>query len=169
VLTEIQNEHLFLPRPNRNGHFPNLVFMRIFLLCSAFLLTAQLVCGQTPDSIQLSTPGSFENPIVLTDCDSVQYFVGQVISIAGPVIKAKKTQGKDGAMGYLDLFKAYPDNPFSVVIYREALAFFDPLEQFEKKNVLIKGKVTTYKDKRTGTDRYSIVLRKPAQIEIRNP
>ncbi len=153
-----------MSRPNRNGHLPNLAFMRIFLLCSAFLLAAYAVCGQNPDSL-----GTFENPIVVIDCDSVKYFVGKVIAIVGPVIKVKKTQGKDGAMSYLDIFKAYPSNPFSVVIYREALAFFDPVEQFENKKVRIKGKVTTYQDKRTGTDRYSITLRKPAQIEIIEP
>ena len=83
--------------------------------------------------------------------------------------QVKKSQGKDGTMGFLNLFKAYPENPFSVVIYRQYLAFFEPLEQFENKKVRITGKVTTYKDKKTGTDRYSITLRKPAQIEIIEP
>ena len=138
--------------------------MRIFLLCSAFLLAAYAVCGQNPDSL-----GTFENPIVVIDCDSVKYFVGKVIAIVGPVAQVKKSQGQDGKMGFLNLFKAYPENPFSVVIYRQYLAFFEPLEQYDGKKVRIKGKVTTYQEKRTGTDRYSITLRKPAQIEIIEP
>jgi len=74
ALTEIQNGHTLAARPNRNDHFPNLVFIHIFLLCSAFLLTARVVCGQNPDSL-----GAFENPIVVTDCDSAKYFAGEVI------------------------------------------------------------------------------------------
>lgn len=103
---------------------------------------------------------------MVTNGDSVKYLVGNIISIKGPVINIKKSQGKDGAMGFLDIFKAFPDNPFSVVIYRESLAFFEPLTQYEKKSVRITGKVNAYKDKKTGNNRYSIVLRKPAQIEI---
>ena len=140
--------------------------MRILTLCSVVLLTAHVAFGQIPDSAQLSLSGTFEKPIVVTDGDSVKYFVGKIISIKGPVVQVKKSQGKDGAMCYLDLFKAYPRNSFSVVIYREAMAFFDPLEQYENKLVRIKGKVYSYNDKSTGNDRYSIKLRKPEQIEI---
>lgn len=142
--------------------------MRILMLCSVFLLTVHVISGQIPDSTQSSVSGTFEKPIVLTDGDSVKYFVGKIISIKGPVVNVKKSQGKEGAMGFLDIFKAYPNNSFSVIIHREALAFFDPLEQYEKKTVRIKGKVYSYKDKSTGNDRYSIVLRKPEQIEILN-
>jgi hypothetical protein len=140
--------------------------MRILTLCSVLLLATRAVFSQIPDSTQLSVVGTFEKSIVVTDGDSVKYFVGKIISIKGPVMQVKKSQGKDGAMAYLDIFKAYPNNSFSVVIYREALAFFDPLEQYEKKSVRIKGKVYSYKDKSTGSDRYSIALRKPEQIEI---
>lgn len=140
--------------------------MRILILCFVLLLTTRFVSGQIPDSIQTAALGTFERPVFISDGDSVKYFVGKTISIKGPVVHVKKSQGKDGAMGFMDLFKAYPQNAFSVVIYREALAFFDPLEQYEKKWVRIKGKVYSYKDKSTGNERYSIVLRKPEQIEL---
>lgn len=141
--------------------------MRILTFCSAFLLTTYVVGGQNPDSTQqLAAIGTFENPIAVSEGDSVKFFVGQVVSIKGLVVNAAKTHGKDGTIGFLNLFKPYPENPFSVVIYRQYLAFFDPLEQFEKKKVRIKGKVNAYKDKNTGNDRYSIQLRKPEQIEI---
>ena len=59
-----------------------------------------------------------------------------------------------------------PDNPFSITIYRQSLPFFDPIEQYKDKKVRVTGEVNKFKDKRTGKDRFSIVLKKPEQIEI---
>jgi hypothetical protein len=135
-------------------------FMRLSISFLAFLLAASTAFGQAPDSL-----GTFQNPLIVTNPDSISHFVGRVISLQGPVVSVKKTQGKDGAMAFLDIFKAYPHNPISVTIYREALAFFEPVEQYSQKNIRVKGKVNSYKDK-AGNNRYSITLRKPEQIEI---
>ena len=134
--------------------------MRVLIFCSAFLLLPWIALGQSPDSTQ-----ALLNPIVF-DGDSVQYFVGKKIAVIGKVINVSKVQGKDGTMGFVNMFKAYPNNPFSVTIFRQSLAFFEPIEQYEGKKVRVTGEVNVFKDKNTGKERYSIILRKPDQIEI---
>ena len=136
------------------------------LLPALFAWQASLLSAQPADTTQLALIGHPEAPVTVTDGDSVKYYAGQVIAITGLVTGIYKKEGKDGTTGYLDMFRNYPNNPFSVIIYREYLAFFDPLEQFKAKKVRITGKVTAYKDKKTNADRYSIALRKPNQIEI---
>ena len=133
--------------------------MRVLIFCSAFLLLPRIALCQTPDSTQALSP-------VVFDGDSVQYFVGKKIAVIGQVINVSKVQGKEGAMGFVNMFKAYPNNPFSVTIFRQSLAFFEPIEQYEGKKVRVAGEVNVFKDKNTGKERYSIILRKPDQIEI---
>jgi len=139
------------------------------VLCSlffaAYLLPAQMLFGQNPDSTQQSLIGTFENPISLTEGDSVKNYVGQVISIVGPVVGMKKWEGKDGVVTYLDMFQRFPNNPFSIVIYRQYLAFFEPVEQYLDQKIHLTGRVRTFKDKKTGKDRFSIELKKPEQIK----
>ncbi len=140
-----------------------------FLFLTAYLLSAQTLFGQNPDSTQQSLIGTFEKPILVTEGDSVKNYVGQVISIVGPVVGMKKWEGKDGATAFLDMFKGFPNNPFSIAIARDQLAFFDPIEQFKGKQVRVTGKVNKFTDKKTGRERYSIFLKKPGQIEILKP
>ncbi len=132
------------------------------LLVAAFMFSAQLLFGQTPDSLA----GTFENPIVVAHGDSVKNYMGKVISISGPIVGTKTWQGKEGATAFLDMFKGFPDNPFSIAIARDQLAFFAPVEQFNGEKVRVTGKVNKFTDKKTGRERYSIYLKKPEQIEI---
>lgn len=127
---------------------------------------AALLSAQTADTTQLALIGTTESPVVIADGDSVKYYAGQVISISGVIAGANKWEGKDGTICFLNMFRDYPNNPFSITIYRQNLAFFEPIEQFKGKKVRVTGKVNAYKDKKTNADRYSIVLKKPEQIEI---
>ncbi len=136
------------------------------LLPALFVGQAALLSAQPADTTQMASIGFPETPVTVTDGDSVKYYVGQVIAVTGIVAGINKKEGKDGTIGYLDMFRNYPNNPFSVIIYREYLAFFDPIEQFKAKKVRVTGKVTSYRDKKNNVDRYSIALRKPEQIEI---
>ncbi|MCW5923380.1 MAG: hypothetical protein KIS77_13630 [Saprospiraceae bacterium] len=134
-----------------------------YLLLSAFLFSSHLAIGQTqaqPDD------GIITDAIPLTDGDSVKYFATQVVSITGPVVGTGKTEGKDGVISFINMFRAWPETPFSITIYRQHLPFFAPIEQFEGKKVRVTGKVRQYGDKETGALRYSISLRQPSQIEI---
>ena len=143
------------------------VFCSLFL--AAYLLSAQMLFGQNPDSTQQSLIGTFEKPILVTEGDSVKNYVGQVISIVGPVVSMKKWEGADGVVTYLDMFQRFPNNPFSIIIYRQHLPFFEPIEQYEGSKVRLTGRVRAFKDKKTGKDRFSIELKKPEQIEILKP
>jgi len=112
-------------------------------------------------------PGkSFKNPIVVSDPDSIQYFEKQYISITGPIVSTKSFMRKDGVIGYLNMFKAYPDNAFDITIFRKSMAFFMPLDQYQDKRVKITGKVSSFLQKKTGTRRYSIRLSNLKQIEV---
>lgn len=130
-------------------------------------LPAHFLFAQTPDASSPAQTGTFENPVIVTDGDSVKNYVGQVITITGLIVNTGKWQGKDGTIGFLNMFEDYPNNPFSITIYRQYLAFFDPIEQFKDKQVRLTGQVNKYQDKKTGKDKFSIHLKKPEQIEIK--
>jgi hypothetical protein len=161
----ILNETSFLPHQTcvLSSFNPNFMQTALrSLLVAAIIFSAQMLFGQTPDSLV----GTFENPIVVAHGDSVKNHVGKVISISGPIVGTKIWQGQDGATAFLDMFKGFPDNPFSITIRRDQLAFFDPVEQFKGEKVRVTGKVSQFSDKKTGRERYSIVLKKPEQIEV---
>ena len=112
-------------------------------------------------------PGnSFKNPIIISHPDSVQYYEDQYISITGPVVFTKKLMRPEGVIGYLNMFKPYPDNAFDITIFRKSMAFFAPLEQYEGKKIKITGKVTSFIQKNSGNKRYSIRLTNLKQLEV---
>jgi hypothetical protein len=134
--------------------------MQTFFL-SLLLSLSAVLSAQTPGS-------SFKNPIVVNNPDSIQFFDHQYITITGPIVSTKEFMQADGVIGYLNMFKPYPDNAFDLTIFRKSMAFFTPLEQFQGKTVRITGKVNSFIQKKTGTRRYSIRLTKPRQIEVRS-
>ena len=128
-----------------------------------FLLIALFFAGSAAAQI----PGkSFKNPIVVNNPDSVQYFEKQYITITGPIVSATSFMSKDGVIGYLNMFKAYPDNAFDITIFRKSMAFFAPLEQYEHKRIKITGKVGSFLQKKTGVRRYNIRLTNLKQLEV---
>jgi hypothetical protein len=136
-----------------------------FMLLAAWAIQVSALYGQTTGTKQGST-GAGESPVFLTEGDSVKNYAGRVISITGPIASIGKFDGKDGVITFLNMFRAYPDNAFSTTIYRQHLPFFEPVEQFKGREVRLTGVVNKYQDKKTGEDRFSIVLKKPEQIEI---
>ncbi len=114
-------------------------------------------------------PGqSFKNSVIVSNPDSVQYFEKQYISITGPIISTSELIRPEGVIGYLNMFKAYPDNAFDITIFRKSMAFFMPLDQYQGKRIKITGKVSSFLQKKTGTRRYSIRLSNLKQIEVLN-
>lgn len=133
----------------------------VVLSIPAFSLFAQI--SDTASQVLI---GTFKNPIIVTAGDSIKNYAGQVVSITGPIVSTNKWQGNDGVVGYLDMFRKWPDNPLAITIYRDQLAFFEPIEQYTGKTLRLTGKVNRFKDKKTGKDRFSIVLKKPGQLEV---
>ena len=129
----------------------------LFLLFS--LLFASNVFAQIPGK-------SFKNPIVVSNPDSVQYFEKQYISITGLIVSTKELMREDGVIGYLNMFKTYPDNAFDITIFRKSMAFFAPLDQYQNKRVKITGKVSSFLQKKTGVRRYSIRLSNLKQMKV---
>ena len=142
--------------------------MRIYvkhLLLAAWVMQVFVLYGQTT-ATNPGPSGTFENPVLLTEGDSVKNYAGRVVSITGPIASIGKFDGKDGAITFLNMFRAYPNNAFSITIYRQQLPFFEPVEQFKNQTVRLTGLVNKYPDKKNGADRFSIILKKPEQIEI---
>jgi len=135
----------------------------IFLLL-LLVLMVNSITGQTNISVQLPVPDSVFAAI--SNGDSVKFFVGKIIFITGTVVRVTKKNIESGSVYYLEFFKPWPNNPFSVTIFRDQIAFFEPVEQYENKSVRLTGKVRSFTDKRSGLERYSISLRKPNQIVI---
>lgn len=131
------------------------------LIVFYILLSAGNALAQTPGK-------SFKNPIVVSHPDSVQYFEKQYISIIGPIVDTKELMREEGVIGYLNMFKAYPDNAFDITIFRKSMAFFAPLEQYQGKRIKITGKVSSFLQKKTGVRRYSIRLSNLKQLEVIN-
>jgi hypothetical protein len=129
------------------------------------ILVVLLSAGSAP----AQTPGqTFKNPIVVGDPDSVQYFEKRYICITGPIVSTKEVMREEGVIGYLNMFKAYPDNAFDITIFRKSMAFFAPLEQYQGKRIKITGKVSSFLQKKTGVRRYSIRLSNLKQLEVMN-
>ncbi len=133
--------------------------MRTFFPLFLLLFLSARLSAQAPGS-------SFKNPIVVSNPDSVQFFEHQYITITGPVVSTKEFMQDDGVIGYLNLFKAYPENAFDITIFRKSMGFYTPLEQFQGKRVPITGKGGSFVQKKTGKRRYSIRLTNPRQVEV---
>lgn len=133
-----------------------------FLLFAAFLLPAQMLFGQSPDS----THNLLNNPIIVTDGDSVKNYIDKVISIEGKIANATEKAEKGGIAIYLDMFEAWPKNPFSIKIYPENVPNFEDYKKYDGKKVRIIGRVSSFKDKKFDVVRFLIPLRKPNQIII---
>lgn len=148
--------------------FHPFLFMQVFsrsLLLPAFLLCAHCVFGQNPDT----TANPIVSSIVLTDGDSVKYFVGKVISVKGKVVRVSEKEGEKGQNAYLEMFRFYPENPFNVPVFPKYRMDFEPPSQFEGKTVLLNGEVNAF----SFTDvegrlkaGVSIILRYREQIKI---
>ncbi len=131
--------------------------------CFTFVFTLVFGCLFAQNAGQ-----SFKYPIVVNNPDSVQYFEGQYISITGPVVDTKEFMRPEGVIGYLNMFREYPDNLFDITISRKSMGFFIPLDQYKNKQVKLTGKVTSFVQKKTGQKRYVVRLSKLKQIEVLN-
>ena len=134
------------------------------LLPFLFVFMVHTVTGQTNIPVQVHASDSVFASI--THGDSVQFFVGKTISVTGIVVSVKQNNIENGIAYYLDFFKCWPDNPFSVAIFKKNVDLFAPVEQYSGKTVRLTGKVRRFLDKKTRLERFSITLRTPDQVEI---
>lgn len=63
-------------------------------------------------------------------------------------------------VAYLNFEDKFPKNPFSCVIFESRFSEFGDLSRFKNKNVIVTGKVTTYKNKP------QVILNSKDQIKI---
>lgn len=96
----------------------------------------------------------------VTPTDAANY-EGKTVTVCAKVMGTHITKGEKKVI-YLNLEKAYPNNPFTVVIFESGADNFDynPLEFLKNKNICVFGKISFYKDKP------QIIVSKQSQITI---
>lgn len=86
--------------------------------------------------------------------------VGETATVCGMVASAKFVTTSKGQPTFLNLDKAYPDQPFTVVIWGDDRGRFTtpPEAAFDGKKICVSGAIETFKG------RSQIVVRDPKQI-----
>ncbi|TAM95850.1 MAG: DNA-binding protein [Chitinophagaceae bacterium] len=80
--------------------------------------------------------------------DSAANYVGKEITVTGTVSGEYFDHHAKGEPTFLDIDGSYPDQAFTIVIWKEDRDKFKYLlESIEGKNIAIKGKVTLYRGK----------------------
>jgi hypothetical protein len=139
----------------RKNHEKN----RDFLLCLALslaLAAPTIAYGQVR-----KRPGrTIYVPITAT---AAKDHIGEEATVCGEVASARYAASSRGRPTFLSLDKAYPNEPFTVVIWGENRAKFGKPEQaYKDKEICITGKIETYKGKP------QIVAGDPVQIQSKD-
>ena len=96
--------------------------------------------------------------------DKASSYVGQRVTVFGPVVDTRYASGSRGQPTFLDIGRAYPDpSRFTVIIWGDNRANFSqpPEIYYEGKSIYVAGLVTEY---RGGAE---IEVKSPAQIQER--
>lgn len=97
----------------------------------------------------------------ITPEEAIQH-IGQQVTVCGKVFGGKYLDKSNGTPTLLNIGAAYPNSPFTVVIFGDNRAQFPykPEDYLDGKNICVTGKVKEYKGKA------EIVVEKPEQISI---
>lgn len=89
-----------------------------------------------------------------------KYHVGQPATVCGRVASGRHTRAR-GNPTFLDLDKAYPNQPFTVLIWgKDRAKFRSPEETYRNKNICVTGRI--------GSDRGEpeMIISDPAQVSV---
>jgi len=119
----------------------------------------ELLFGDTAQAqpmVQAAAP-----TVNITPEEATQH-IGQQVTVCGKVFGGKFLDKSNGTPTLLNIGAAYPDSPFTVVIFGSDRAQFSykPEEYLDGKTICVKGKVKEYKGKA------EIVVSNPDQIRI---
>jgi hypothetical protein len=121
--------------------------MRRPLLLSLFLVI--VLAGQTALAANTLT------------ADEAKNHIGENATVCGLVAGVHYAATTRGQPTFINFDKGYPDQPFTVVIWGEDLAKFNPGPiSWDKKRVCATGKITSYQDKP------EIVAKSPGQVTV---
>jgi hypothetical protein len=117
--------------------------------------------GLLPNGNERFDPGDYVDVVWVTT-DEVSDLVGERGVVCGRVVNVTFARETGGQPTYLNLDRAFPDQPFDAVIWGRDLDAFpvDPRTAYAQREVCVAGRVTEHR----GVPR--IELRSPAQIEI---
>lgn len=98
---------------------------------------------------------SSENEIISSE---VKNHVGDSLTIKGFVADVYLSE----KVAYINFDKKFPKNTFSCAVFENRFSEFGDLSVFKNKNVIVSGKITTYKNKP------QVILHSKDQIKILN-
>ena len=96
------------------------------------------------------------NPVAIVSPLEAGDYMGKDITVKGFVADIYKSE----KVAYLNFVQKYPENPFTAVIFASRFSSFSNIEKYERKNVEVTGKVSTFKNKP------QIILDSESQIKI---
>jgi len=94
--------------------------------------------------------------------------IGQDVIVKGNVVTVFYAKNSNGKPTFLNLDKAFPDNPIVVIIFEKELKKLNiNAQQYNNKKIIVKGKMGLYKDEeKPYEDKPSIIIKSLDQIKI---
>lgn len=136
--------------------YPLLSLLLVFGLHNALLAQSD---EPAPSLIGSDTT---DRPLILREAKDVLEHLGELITIEGCIVGAKRHERGKGKPVFLDMFAAFPNNVFSVAIWEENQHEFLSAGEYDKKMVRITGRAV----QKPNQSRPLISLHNPRQITI---
>ena len=116
-------------------------FMRIFLtMLAAAAIAARVFAQETKTATATGT--DMAAPLKVGTADADKYY-DQTMIVTGKVMQVTIRP----TVTFLNMDKAYPDSPFTVVIFHGHSSFYGDANALRGKSIEIKGKITKYREK----------------------
>ena len=140
-----------LPRPGGSRLSATVIaFATAALLATAVPAAASTDTGPTPASVANGQPVSVSSiPRGAIGPWKAARRVGRTKTVCGRVASAKYARGSRGRPTFLSLGRAYPRQPFTIVIWSEDRRRYRraPQRMFRGKTVCVRGRITRYAGK----------------------
>ena len=94
-------------------------------------------------SLAILCPPGVSAQVSIPDTAASRY-VGQTVTVEGLIVSVHTSRGGNS---FLNFGAAYPNQVFSVVIFRDAAARFGDLHRWEGKRVRVTGRIQLYQGK----------------------
>ena len=141
-----------LPSVSRSGIHADMKAIPMMLAAGLSLLTMIAVAEDTKPAESTPKPAA---PKKIGTSEAAKY-VSQDMVVTGKVAQVSIRE----KIVHVNLDKKYPDAPFSCVIFSRSTNQFGDVKKLEGKQVEVKGKIETYKDKP------QIVLNSTNQLKV---
>jgi hypothetical protein len=137
------------------------VLLALVALVVAFGFLARRTLTGPGGPVEVFDPALYRDlpPVTAAEAEDL---VGERAVVCGRVVNTTFASATRGQPTYLNLDRAYPDQPFDAVIWGRDRARFDPRPEtaYRGARICVAGRITTYR----GVPRIEVVT--PAQIRV---